>query len=390
MLKVYLKRGREKPLLGGHPWIFSGAIRKVEGNGGKGEHCVVLDDGGRVVGQGYFNARSSIAVRMLTFGSEPFTRMILEKRLERAAAAREGIARKGTTDSYRLVNTEGDFLPGLIVDRYADGIVIQINTAGMDRMRSAVIESLAARFIPRFIFERCDSDARTREGLGSEEGLRSGDTAASSVIKENGLLFEVDIKEGHKTGYYFDQRENRALARAYAPGMRCLDCFSYCGAFAMNLLAGKALSVTAVDISKKAVEWCRRNLALNDMDGSGLETVCADAFDYLRAAGKSYDLVVLDPPKFARHPSEAAGAARGYKEINRAAMKITANGGLLFTFSCSSAVDAHLFRQIVCAAAADAGRQAQLLHVLSAGPDHPVSISHPEGEYLKGLALRVH
>jgi 23S rRNA (cytosine1962-C5)-methyltransferase len=389
MLKVFLKKGREKPVLSGHPWIFSGAIRRIEGSGEPGELCVVMNEGNAVLGHGYYNAKSSITVRMLTAGSAPFTLKTLEERLEQAIAAREGILREGRTDSCRLVNAEGDFLPGLIVDRYAGGLVIQINTAGMERMRAGIIEALASMCAPAFVFERSDTEAREREGLRAEEGLRSGAPADPLVIKENGLCFDADLAGGQKTGFYFDQRENRALARTYAAGRRCLDCFSYSGAFGLNLLAGNAVSVTAVDISKSTGQWCGRNLALNGFDASRMESICADAFDHLRTIDRHYDLVVLDPPKFARRPSEAAKAARGYKDINLSAIKKTGRGGLLFTFSCSNAVDPRLFRQIVFAASADAGRQVQLLHVLSAGPDHPVSIAHQEGEYLKGLVLRV-
>ncbi|MBN1130794.1 MAG: class I SAM-dependent rRNA methyltransferase [Chitinispirillaceae bacterium] len=390
MMKVFLKKGREKPVLNGHPWIFSGAIRRIEGSGGPGGFCEVIGEGGDVLGHGYYNAASSITVRMLTAGAEPFTLKTLLERIERAVVARECIVREGRTDSCRIVNAEGDFLPGLIIDRYAAGIVIQINTAGMDRMRTGIIEAIASRCSPAFVLERSDADAREREGMRNEDGLKSGVITDPLVIKENGLCFAVDPVGGQKTGFYFDQRENRALARTYASGRRCLDCCSYSGAFGLNLLAGNAASVTTVDISKNAPSWCRRNLSLNGFDASRMESVCADAFDYLRSADRRFDLVVLDPPKFARRHSEASKAARGYKDLNLAAIKITESGGLLFTFSCSNAVDSRLFRQVVFAAAADAGRKVHFLHVLSAGPDHPVSLAHPEGEYLKGMVLRVY
>ena len=393
MLKIYLKKGREKPIKNGHPWVFSGAIQRIEGEGKPGEPCIVIGACETVLGHGYYNAKSSITVRMLTRGDEPpFTGQTLTERIERAIAARAPILADAYagTDSFRLVNAEGDFLPGIIVDRYAGGLCIQVCTAGMERMRGEIIGALSAQCAPAFIFERSDTEAREREGLPAEEGLRAGMLPEPLIVKENGLGFIVDLAGGQKTGFYFDQRCNRQLARIYAGGRQCLDCFSYCGAFGLNLLAGNAASVTAVDISKNAAAWCRRNIALNGGDVSRMEHVCADAFDYLRAVDRRYDLIVLDPPKFARHPSEAARAARGYKDINLAAMKKITPGGLLFTFSCSNAVDLRLFRQIVFAAAVDAGRQVQLLHVLSAGPDHPVSITHPEGEYLKGMALKIY
>jgi len=389
MLKVYLKKSREKPIRGGHPWIFSGAIRKIEGNGDPGEPCVVVGDDGTTLGHGYFNQKSSITVRMLTGGDGSFTGETLKKRIKMAVIARTGILREGRTDSCRLINAEGDFLPGLIVDRYAGGLSVQICTAGMERMRAGIMAALADHCAPSFVFERSDTEAREREGLRAEEGLRAGVLPEPLVIRENGIDFIADPAGGQKTGFYFDQRENRALARAYADGRHCLDCFSYSGAFSMNLLSGNAASVTSVDISKISGQLSGRNLALNRFDASRMESICADAFDYLRAVDRRYDLIVLDPPKFARHPSEVPKAARGYKDINLVAMKNIANGGLLFTFSCSNAVDMRLFRQIIFAAAADAGRQVQLFHVMSAGPDHPVSIAHPEGEYLKGLVLKV-
>lgn len=390
MLKIYLKKGREKPVRSGHPWVFSGAIRKIEGSGEPGEPCVVIGDNERVIGYGYYNAKSSITVRMLSGSTVPFSSGTLNERLEQAIYARTGILRKEHTDSCRLVNAEGDFLPGLIVDCYAGGLSVQICTAGMERMRAGIMAALESRYKPAFVFERSDTEAREREGLKREEGLRNGILPEPLVIKENGIAFSVDIAGGQKTGFYFDQRENRALARMYAGGRRCLDCFSYSGAFGLNLLDGKASSVTAVDIAKNAGEWCNRNLALNKFDASRMENIRADAFDYLRDVDKSYEIIVLDPPKFAGHPSMVSKAARGYKDINLAAMKKIERGGLLFTFSCSNAVDARLFRQIIFAAAVDAGRLVQVLHVLSAGPDHPVSIAHPEGEYLKGLVLKVY
>ena len=391
MLKIYLKKGREKPICNGHPWIFSGAVQKIEGNGEPGEPCMVIGAGGTVLGHGYYNAKSSITVRMLTRGDkQPFTGQLLRERIERAIAARAVILTDTDTDSCRLVNAEGDFLPGLVVDRYAGGLCVQISTAGMERVREEIMATLFVRCTRGFIYERSDTESRKREGLPAKEGLRSGTLPEPLVIKENGLKFIVDLSIGQKTGFYFDQRNNRLLARTYAKGNHCLDCFSYSGAFGLNLLAGFAALITAVDISKNTATWCSKNIAINGFDASRTEHICADAFDYLRTAARRYDLIILDPPKFAKHPSDVPNAARGYKDINLVAMKKILPGGILFTFSCSNAVDARLFRQITFAAAVDAGREAQLLHILSAGPDHPVSMGHPEGEYLKGLVLKVY
>jgi 23S rRNA (cytosine1962-C5)-methyltransferase len=389
MLKIHIKKGREKPVLNGHPWIFSGSIRRIEGNGEPGEPCAVIGYDNSILGYGYYNAKSSITVRMLTTGDEPFTLQDLRGRIKQAISARAEILHDGSTDSCRLINAEGDFLPGLVVDRYSEGLTIQICTSGMERMRTDIIDALSACCPPAFIFERSDTESREREGLTVKGGLIAGILPEPLFIRENGIRFSVDLAGGQKTGFYFDQRENRALARSYAKGRRCLDCFSYSSGFGMNLLAGNAASVTPVDSSKDAGQWSSRNLDLNQFDSSRMESVCADVFDFLRAADRTYELIVLDPPKFARRPSEVQKAARGYKDINLAAIKKLSPGGILFTFSCSSAVDARLFRQIVFSAAADAGRQVQIIHLLSAGPDHPFSIAHPEGEYLKGFVLRV-
>ena len=390
MLKILLKKGREKPMVNGHPWVFSGAIQRVDGTSGPGEPCVVVSAGGTVLGHGYYNAASSITVRILTKGDEPFTADTLRRRLERALAARRSLLSAPHTDSCRLVNAEGDFLPGLIVDKYAGGLSLQIVTAGMERLRPEILAALGDLLSPRFVFERSDTEARTREGLAVSEGPLLSALPQPLVIQENGLKFDIDIAGGQKTGFYFDQRANRKLVRAYAQGARCLDCFSYSGGFALNMVAAGAAAVTAVDISKNAGPWHRTNMALNGFDAALAEYASADVFDYLRKTDGRFDLIVLDPPKFAPHPSDVPKAARGYKDINLLAIKKINAGGIVFTFSCSNAVDPKLFRQIVFAAAADAGRQVQLLHILSAGPDHPVNISHPEGEYLKGLVLRVY
>jgi 23S rRNA (cytosine1962-C5)-methyltransferase len=393
MIDVYLKKGREKPVKNGHPWIFSGSILRLDGGTpAPGDSCRVLSAEGTVLGHGYYNASSSITVRMVTKGDVAFGPDELKGRLSRAIAARKGILASADAgnDSCRLVNAEGDFLPGLIVDTFAGGLSVQINTMGMHRLRTGIIAELTDRCNPSFIYEKTDDESTVREGMQAAEGLLSGSLPVQLVIRENGLRFSVDIAGGQKTGFYFDQRENRGLVRSYAGGRRCLDCFCYSGAFTANMLSGEAASVTSVDLSKNAVAWCRETVALNGFDASRTDCVSADVFEYLRGIDAGYELIVLDPPKFARHPGEVERAARGYKDINLVAMKKIAPGGILFSFSCSNAIDQKLFRQIVFAAAADAGRQVQLLHVLTAGTDHPVNLSHPEGEYLKGLVMRVY
>jgi 23S rRNA (cytosine1962-C5)-methyltransferase len=389
VLIVHLKKKRDKPVKNGHPWIFSGSIEKIEGDPVPGEACRVLSADGSILGCGYYNKASAITVRMLTRDDTPFSGALLHERIEHAVALRRPILQSSGTDSCRLVNAEGDFLPGLIVDRYNNGLCVQILTAGMERMRSEIVSALKSVCAPAFLYERSDTEASGREGLQPRDGVVSGALPDPLLISENGITVRVDPGGGQKTGFYFDQRENRLLARSYAQGKRCLDCFSYNGGFTINLLMGGAASVTAVDISRNAVARCRENSTLNQYDGSRASFVQEDVFRYLRSEQAAYDLVVLDPPKFARHRGEVEKAARGYKDINFIAMKRIAAPGMLFTFSCSNAVDSKLFRQIVFAAAVDAQREVQVLGILSAGPDHPVNLSHPEGDYLKGLLLRI-
>jgi|WetSurMetagenome_2_1015567.scaffolds.fasta_scaffold99938_1 23S rRNA (cytosine1962-C5)-methyltransferase len=389
MLNVYLKKLRDKPVKNGHPWIFSGSIERIEGNGDPGVPCRVLSADGAVLAHGYYNKKSAITVRVLTRGDTPFTKDLLRQRIERAVAARRRLFESTDTDSFRLVNAEGDFLPGLIVEKYAAGICIQVLTAGMECRRDEILQSLSAVCKPDFIVERSDTESSGREGLLLRDGVVSGTLPQPLVIRENGISVCVDPEGGQKTGFYFDQRENRLLARSYAAGRRCCDCFSYTGGFTANLLAAGAASVTSVDSSKNAIDACRETVRLNGLDASRTVYLCADVFEYLRSLGEAPDLIILDPPKFAKHPGDVERASRGYKDINLVAMKKIAPGGILFTFSCSNAIDAKLFRQIVFAAAADAGRDVQVLHMLSAGVDHPVSLGHPEGEYLKGVGLKV-
>jgi 23S rRNA (cytosine1962-C5)-methyltransferase len=389
MLNVFLRKSREKPVKNGHPWIFSGSIERTEGGGEPGEPCRVCSADGTVLAHGYYNKKSAITIRLLTRGDVPFTKSLLRERIERAVAARRGLFESANTDSFRLVNSEGDFLPGLIAEKYAAGLCIQILTAGMERLREEILQTLSAVCSPDFIVERSDTESSGREGLLPRDGVVSGTPPHPFSIRENGICFRVDLHGGQKTGYFFDQRENRLLARSYAAGRHCLDCFSYSGGFTANLLAGEAASVTAVDSSKNALNVCRETIALDGKNASRVTYVCADAFEYLRAVQETPGLIVLDPPKFAKHPGDVERASRGYKDINRVAMKKIMTGGILFTFSCSNAIDAKLFRQIVFAAAADAGRDVQVLHVLAAGADHPANLAHPEGEYLKGLTLKV-
>jgi 23S rRNA (cytosine1962-C5)-methyltransferase len=387
MLEITLKSGKDKPVLMGHPWIFNGAIAGINGKLQSGDQCLVRSFNGDVLATGYYNSESAIAIRVLSFGREPFDTNILHKRLIQAIQYRKALENK-STNSYRLINSEGDFLPGLIVDKFGEGLVVQLLTAGMERLRKQVIELLISHCKPTFIYDRSDTESRKREGLEESDGLLYGNLPEQVIVKENGVLFSVDIGGGQKTGFFFDQRFNRELLKTYAPGRKMCDCFSYCGAFAVNALSADVSTVECVDISKNAIGSVQKNVALN-FPKTNVTVMNADVFKYLRETTNDYDLIVLDPPKFAKHPGEVDRAARGYKDINLVAMKKILRDGIIFTFSCSNAVDIKLFRQIVFSAAADSGRSVQVLHTLTAGSDHPVNIAHKEGEYLKGLVLRV-
>jgi 23S rRNA (cytosine1962-C5)-methyltransferase len=389
MITITLKKGREKPVKNGHPWIFSGSLDSVKGKGEPGEFCTVLSSSKEMLGTGYYNPVSSICVRMLSAGAKPFTEGDLLTSIDRAIGLRSRLSGAKDTTALRLVNAEGDFLPGLIVDKYDDGLCVQVLTAGMERLRDPIFSHLENTLKPRFLYERSDSDSRIREGMAKRSGLMSGNLSETVTFKENGLLFSIDIVGGQKTGFFLDQRDNRRLAGDYAAGAAVCDCFAYSGAFTVYAMARGARFSHAIDASKGALETARRNLELNGLILSEDHFFEEDVFLYLRRTETLYDLIILDPPKFARHPGEVPKAARGYKDINLLAFKKAAPNGVVFTFSCSGAIDPRLFRQIVFSAAADSGRKVQVLHTLCPGSDHPVNIAHPEGDYLKGLALRV-
>jgi len=389
MLTIHLKKGRDKPIRMGHPWIFSGAIRRVEGEGTPGEACEVLSSTGDVIGSGYYNPASAIRVRMLCLGKNRFTMKMLLHRVDRAIEHRRALGIGADTTAYRLINSEGDFLPGLIVDKYDAGLCVQVLTAGMEKLRGPLIERLAEALSPQFLYERSDTDARAREGLALRRGIIGGVLPETVVFRENGLAFGIDIVKGQKTGFFLDQRINRMLSARFAAGAAVCDCFAYSGGFSVYALAHGARVVHAVDSSSGALETAKQNVALNNLPSEKINFLTDDVFSFLRTTEAAYDLIILDPPKFAKHPGEVPRAARGYTDINLLAFKKAASGGIVFTFSCSNAIDSRLFRQIVFAAAADSGRLIQVMQVLGAGPDHPVNIAHPEGDYLKGLALRV-
>ncbi|MEA3339278.1 MAG: class I SAM-dependent rRNA methyltransferase [Chloroflexota bacterium] len=391
---IVLKRKRARPVVQHHPWVFSGAIARIEGNTADGDVVDVRDAGRNWLARGYLNQRSQITVRLLTWRQdEPIDRAFWRRRLEQAVAVRRSLADDASTTAYRLVHAESDYLPGLIVDRYGDWLAVQFLTLGIDRRRDEIVGVLVELLAPRGIYERSDVDVRAKEGLKQRDGLLWGQEPPESVeILENERRFLVDVRRGHKTGFYLDQRENRARLPHFCDGAEALDTFAYSGGFSICAAAGGASQVTLVDSSAPALELARRNFALNRFEGCDAEYVEGDVFSVLRgyrAQGRCFDVIALDPPKFAHTKREVKRAARAYKDINLLAFQLLRPGGVLFTCSCSGAVSADLFQKIVFGAALDAGRKAQIIGRLAQGADHPVALTFPEGDYLKGLICRV-
>jgi len=418
MGEVILKKGRATPVIRHHPWIFSGAIQRIEGDPKDGDIVEAYDAGHNWLGRGYINQRSQITVRLLTWAKEEVVnRTFWRQRLERAIGARRALGEDSTTTAYRLVHAESDYLPGLIIDRYNDWLVVQFLTLGVDRRRQEIVEALVDLLAPHGIYERSDVDVREKEGLEQRTGLLWGDEPPYQIeILENGHRFLVNVREGHKTGFYLDQRENRARLAAFCGAgggdVDVLDLFAYTGAFSVYAVSalgegprsGGASSITLVDSSSRALDLARQNLALNDRARAGSDDDAVarasghrayeegDVFSILRgyrAEGRRFDVIVLDPPKFAHTKRDVDKASRAYKDINLVAFQILRPGGLLFTFSCSGRVSADLFQKIVFGALADTDREAQIVGHLAQSADHPVALTFPEGAYLKGLVCRV-
>lgn len=392
-IRCILKPGKEKPLEGFHPWIFSGAIDEIDDSYKPGDLVKVFSSQNRFLGIGYLNPRSQIAVRMFTFEDISIDQGFFEKRIRNAIALRERFVLSlvnPDTNACRLIHAEGDFLPGLIVDRYGDYLVVQILTAGMERWRDMIVGVLEKELSPRGIFEKNDSEWREWEGLEKRIGSLTGQAPPDFVeIRENGLDFIVDIHRGQKTGFFLDQRDNRRRAGALARGRRTLNCFGYTGGFSVYAAKAGATQTVTVDSSEPALNTARANFERNGLELTDHLFEEADVFEYLRQTRQEFDLVILDPPAFCQNKNQVMQASRGYKDINLFALKRIAPGGLLFTFSCSSYIEADLFQKIVFAAAKDARREVRILAKTGHAPDHPVSIYHPEGEYLKGLLCEV-
>ena len=391
---LILKGGREKSLLRRHPWVFSGAVERVEGTLQAGDAVRVESADGVALGVAAYSPQSQIRARMWTFAADtPIDISFLRARVAEAVARRNALFRddENARRACRLVHGEADGLPGLIADRYGDVVVMQCLAAGIERWRETLADALAAETGCAAVYERSDADVRELEGLAPRVGPVRGDVAGGRVeIREHGLRYIVDVAAGQKTGFYLDQRENRAYVQRFSRDADVLNCFCYTGGFSLAALAGGARSVLSVDSSGSALELARANFALNGFEARRAEWAEADVFAFLRElrnAGRSFDLIVLDPPKFAPTAAHAERASRAYKDINLLGLKLLRPGGRLVTFSCSGGVNADLFQKIVAGAAADAGVDAQILDRLHAAPDHAVMLSFPEGEYLKGLAV---
>ena len=389
---VTLRKGRDSSVRRRHPWIFSGAVASIEGDAAPGTNVLVRSADGEVLGTGAWSPASQIRVRMWSFDSAAVVDgELIASRIDAALQQRALLFDGHETDAQRLVSSEADGLPGLIVDRYGDVLVCQFLSAGAEAWRESILRTLADSFPGAAIYERSDSDAREKEGLQPRSGWVDDACRDLPVsVLEEGLRFRVDVAGGHKTGFYLDQRDNRVLLGQMAQGADVLNCFSYTGGFAVHALAGGAASVTDVDVSAQALALATENVRENELEDGRYTQEEGDVFHFLRScrdARRSYDVIVLDPPKFAAAASQVDKAARGYKDINLLACKLLRPGGLLFTFSCSGHITPPLFQKILADAAADAGRDATLLVPLMQAPDHPVALHIPESWYLKGWIL---
>jgi 23S rRNA (cytosine1962-C5)-methyltransferase len=387
---VALKPGREKSLLQRHPWVFSGAIRNVSSFIRDGEIIDLHSAQGRFLAQGYYNSHSQIAVRILTFSeNEEIDTDFFHRRIQRAHCYRQTYLDLGKTDAYRLIHSEGDYLPGLIADKYEKFLVVQVLTLGMEKLKNLWLPVLKKIGSFQGIYERSDLSVRSLEGLPERTEILVGEVPDQILIEEDGIQFWIDIKRGQKTGFFLDQRLNRKMVGLYGQDRRCLNTFGYTGGFSLHLLKNNASSVLHLDSSSEANRIAFQNAQINGV-ASRLTIDTTDAFEGLRAyvsQKKSFDLIVLDPPAFAKSMGAIRRAARGYKDLNFLAFKLLNPGGILATFSCSYHIDAKLFRQIVWEASIDAQRDVKILQTLQASPDHTCNLNFPEGDYLKGLLL---
>ena len=399
MKQVYLKRGKEESLLRFHPWVFSGAIQQTDKGIDEGEVVRVVNSQGDFIAVGHYQM-GSIAVRVLSFADESIDESFWGKRLASALRVRQtvGLADNPRNNTYRLVHGEGDMLPGLVIDVYGQTAVMQAHSVGMHLCREAIARQLVEVMDGRIAHVYYKSETTLPGKMRNDEIGTSDDGTLSYFIyggcddntaMENGLLFYVDWLRGQKTGFFVDQRDNRLLLERFAKGRRVLNMFCYTGGFSFYAMRGGAELVHSVDSSAKAIELTNRNVELNFTGDARHQAYCEDAFRYLEQAGSQYDLIILDPPAFAKHRGALHNALKGYTRLNQKAFQKIQPGGILFTFSCSQVVTKDHFRNAVFTAAAQAGRKVRILHQLHQPADHPINIYHPEGEYLKGLVLYV-
>ena len=392
---IYLQKERERSLLRRHPWVFSKAIENVKGKVAPGAPVEIFSNDGRWLARGAWSPESQIRVRVWTFTrSEQIDTDFFVRRLSAAQQGRQELFAEQGLSAYRLVAAESDGLPGIIIDRYNNFLVCQLLSAGAEYHKQQLFDALKELFPECSLYERSDVAVRKKEGLAERHGVVYGELPPDELVIEenNGVKIIVDIKTGHKTGFYLDQRDNRAIAGRYAKGRKVLNCFCYTGAFGVYALRGGATEVVNVDVSEPALAIARRNAEVNALDLSHAQFHKQDVFKLLRDCrerGEKFDMIVLDPPKFAESKAQLDGACRGYKDINLLACQLLNPNGILLTFSCSGLMTSDLFQKIVADAALDAGREAQILERMSQAADHPISTAYPEGFYLKGLVVRV-
>lgn len=394
MIDVVLKKGKEKAVLQRHPWVFSGAIEHVKGKPANGEVIRLLDSKKAFLAYGFYNDQSRVAVRLLEWDDNAaIDDNWFREKVRMAVAGRADVLADRQTDTCRLIFSESDYLPGLIVDKYADHLAVQVLTSGIQNVMPVIIDELNNLLKPTSIFDKSDATSRAHEGLETSNVLLAGTHPPELVmVKENGITYGINIAEGQKSGFYCDQRDNRRILAHYAKGKSILDCFCYTGGFSLNAFYNGAVSVTSVDSSALAIETLQENIRLNNFESQKHTAIKSDVNVQLRKfrdEDVKFDIIVLDPPKYAPSRSALDRASRAYKDLNRIGMQLLNSGGLLATFSCSGAMDMETFKQVLAWAALDAGKQVQFIYQFNQPEDHPVRASFPEGEYLKGLLCRV-
>lgn len=395
MIEVVLKKGKEKAVLQRHPWVFSGAIERVKGKPANGDIVKLVDGKGAFMAYGFYNDQSRVALRLLEWDeSAEVKEQWFRDKIALAVSGRSNLLIDGVTNTCRLIFSESDYLPGLIVDKYADHLAVQVLTSGIEKNLPCIINELNRLLKPQSIFDKSDASSRGHEGMQTNNTVLAGSHPPEYVeVMENSIKYHINIAEGQKSGFYCDQRDNRRIVASYAKGKKVLDCFSYTGGFTLNSLKNDAASVTAVDSSQLAIDTLKENVSLNRFDMAKVAAITSDVNKQLRKfrdEGETFDLVILDPPKYAPSRSALDKASRAYKDLNRLGMLLLNKGGLLATYSCSGAMDMETFKQVLAWAALDAGKQVQFIYQLCQPEDHPIRSSFPEGEYLKGLLCRVY